>query len=131
MIFILAIETHNNIRTVHSESSVVKLTRFEIEGWLELIGTPSVNILQWSDYAWPCCLLSQWISNHGFGTISNSRCYGRILTPWLNDTVFTTDRGAGNQANLICFRAVGIFLTDIDTPLSYRNFNLIKGPSIY
>ena len=78
------------------------------------------------------CLLSQWISNHGFGTISNSRCYGRILTPWLNDTVFTTDRGAGNQANLpICFRAVGIFLTDIDTPLSYRNFNLIKGPSIY
>ena len=39
------IETHNNICTVPSESSGVKLTRFEIEGWLELIGTPSVDIL--------------------------------------------------------------------------------------
>ena len=32
-----AIETYNNIHTVHSESSGVKLTRLEIEGWLELI----------------------------------------------------------------------------------------------
>ena len=45
------IETHNNIRTVHSDSSGVKLTRFEIEGWLELIGTPSVDILHQSDCA--------------------------------------------------------------------------------
>ena len=37
----------NDIRTLHSESSgfKVKLTRFKIEGWLELIGTPSVDIL--------------------------------------------------------------------------------------
>ena len=48
------IETHNNIRsTVPSESSGVKLTRFEIEGWLELIRMPAVNILQRSDCAWP------------------------------------------------------------------------------
>jgi hypothetical protein len=46
-----AIETYNNILTVQSESSVVKLTRFQIEGWLELIGTPSVDILHQSDCA--------------------------------------------------------------------------------
>ena len=46
----------NNIPTVHSESSGVKLTRFKIEeGWLELIGRPSVNILHQSDCAWPRC----------------------------------------------------------------------------
>ena len=45
------IETHNNIHTVHSESSGVKLTRFGIERWLELIETPSVNILHRSDCA--------------------------------------------------------------------------------
>ena len=39
----ISIETHNNIRTVYSESSCVKLTRFEIEEWLELIATPSVD----------------------------------------------------------------------------------------
>ena len=54
-----AIETHNNIRTVQSESYSVKLTRFEIEGWMELIVTPSVNILHQSNCAWPCCLSSQ------------------------------------------------------------------------
>ena len=48
-------ETYNNIRTVHSESSGVKLTRFEIE----LIGMPSVDILHLSDCAWLSCLLSQ------------------------------------------------------------------------
>ena len=53
------IENHNTIRTVQSESSGVKLTRFEIEGWLELIGISSVNILHQSDCAWPCCLSSQ------------------------------------------------------------------------
>ena len=52
-------ETHNNIRTVQSEFSGVKLTRFKIEGWLELIGTLSVNILHQSDCAWPFCLSSQ------------------------------------------------------------------------
>ena len=31
------------------------LTRFQIEGWLELIGTPSVDILHQSDCAWLCC----------------------------------------------------------------------------
>ena len=41
---IYTIEMNKNIRTVRSESSGVKLTRFEIEGWLELIGTPSVGI---------------------------------------------------------------------------------------
>ena len=44
---------------MQSESSGVKLTRFEIEGGLELIKTPSVNILHQSDCAWPCCLPSQ------------------------------------------------------------------------
>ena len=44
---------------MQSESSGVKLTRFEIEGWLELIGTPSVNISHQSDCALPCCLSSQ------------------------------------------------------------------------
>ena len=53
------VETNNNIRTVQSESSDVKLTRFQIEGWLELIGTSSVDILHQSDCAWICCLLSQ------------------------------------------------------------------------
>ena len=56
---IYTIEMNKNIRTVRSESSGVKLTRFEIEGWLELIGTPSVNILHQSDCARPCCLSSQ------------------------------------------------------------------------
>ena len=51
---IYTIEMNKNIRTVRSESSCVKLTRFEIEGWLELIGTPSANILHQSDCAWPC-----------------------------------------------------------------------------
>ena len=55
------IETHYNICTVKSESSGAKLTRFEIEGWLVLIRTPSVNILHQSDCAWPCCLLSQYV----------------------------------------------------------------------
>ena len=55
----VAIETHNNIRTLLSESSGGKLTRFKIEGWLELIGTPSVNTLHPSDCSWPCCLSSQ------------------------------------------------------------------------
>ena len=41
---IYTIEMNKNIRTVRSESSGVKLTRFKIEGWLELIRTPSVNI---------------------------------------------------------------------------------------
>ena len=36
---------NNNIRTVQGESSGVKLTRFQIEGWFELIGTLSVDIL--------------------------------------------------------------------------------------
>ena len=49
---------------MQSESSGVKLTRFQIEGWLELIGTPSVDILHRSDRAWPCCLLSQFGLNH-------------------------------------------------------------------
>ena len=35
------------------------LTRFHIEGRLELIGTPSVDILHQLDCAWLCCLLSQ------------------------------------------------------------------------
>ena len=35
------------------------LTRFQIEGWLELIGTPSVDIFHQSECAWLCCLLSQ------------------------------------------------------------------------
>ena len=56
---LFGIETHYNILTVHSVSSSVKLTRFEIEGWLELIRTPSVDILHQSDCAWPCCLSSQ------------------------------------------------------------------------
>ena len=56
---IYTIEMNKNIRTVRSESSGVKLTRFEIEGWLELIGTPSVDILHQSDCAWLCWLLSQ------------------------------------------------------------------------
>ena len=55
----MRIETHNNIHTVHSESSGVKVTRFKIEGWLELIGMPSVDILHRSDCAWSFCLLSQ------------------------------------------------------------------------
>ena len=38
------------------------LTRFQIKGWLELIGTPSVDILHRSDCAWLCCLLSQCFS---------------------------------------------------------------------
>ena len=59
-------ETHNNIRTLQSEFSGVKLTRFKIEGWLELIGTPSVNILHQSDCAWPCCVLSQ-LNTYGRG----------------------------------------------------------------
>ena len=42
---IYTIEMNKNIRTVRSESSGVKLTRFEIEGWLELMGTPSIDIL--------------------------------------------------------------------------------------
>ena len=56
------IETHKNIRTVHSESSSIKLTRFEMEGWLEhleLIGMSSADILHQSDCAWSCCLSSQ------------------------------------------------------------------------
>ena len=57
-----AIETYNNIHTVQSESSGVKLTRFQREGWLELIGMPSVGILHRSDCAWLCCLLSQFQS---------------------------------------------------------------------
>ena len=36
----LVIEMNNNIRTVQGESSGVKLTKFQIEGWLELIGMP-------------------------------------------------------------------------------------------
>ena len=55
----LIIETNNKIRPVQSESSGVKLTRFQIEGWLELIGTPSVDILHQSDCAWICRLSSQ------------------------------------------------------------------------
>ena len=55
---IYTIEMNKNIRTVRSESSCVKLTRFEIEGWLELIGTPSVDVLHQSYIAWPFCLLS-------------------------------------------------------------------------
>ena len=47
---------------MQSESSGVKLTRFEIEGWLELIGTPSGDILHRSDCAWLLCLLSQYLS---------------------------------------------------------------------
>ena len=43
--FFLYIEMNNNIHTVQSESSGIKMTRFQIEGWLELIGTPSVDIL--------------------------------------------------------------------------------------
>ena len=35
------------------------LTRFQIEVWLELVGTPSIDILHRSDCAWLCCLLSQ------------------------------------------------------------------------
>ena len=35
------------------------LTRFQIEGWLELFGTPSVDVLHRSDCTWLCCLLSQ------------------------------------------------------------------------
>ena len=55
----IAIKTHNNIHTVHSESSGVKLTRFKIEGWLELMGMPSVDILYRSDCARPCFSSSQ------------------------------------------------------------------------
>ena len=35
------------------------LTRFQIELWLELIGTPSVDILHRSDCTWLCCILCQ------------------------------------------------------------------------
>ena len=52
------IET-TNIRSVQGESSGVKLTKFQIEEWLELIRTPSVDILHRSDCAWLCCLSSQ------------------------------------------------------------------------
>ena len=52
-----SIETNNNIHTVQGESSGVKLTRFQIEGWIELM--PSVDILHRSDCAWLCRLLSQ------------------------------------------------------------------------
>ena len=57
--FFLYIEMNNNIHTVQSESSGVKMTRFQIEGWLKLIGTPSVDILHPLDCALICCLLSQ------------------------------------------------------------------------
>jgi hypothetical protein len=43
----------------------VKLTRFQIEGWLELIGTPSVDILHQSDCAWLTPPIAEiiWVKN--------------------------------------------------------------------
>ena len=55
---LMGIETNNNIRTVQGESFGVKLTRFQIEEWLELIETPSVDILHQLDCAWLCSLSS-------------------------------------------------------------------------
>ena len=44
-VYVFTIETNNNICAVQGKSSGVKLTRFEIEGGLELIGMPFVNIM--------------------------------------------------------------------------------------
>ena len=61
--YTMPIEMNNNI-VLCSQSPLnlhhFCLTRFQIEGWLELIGMPSVDILHRSDCAWLCYLLSQY-----------------------------------------------------------------------
>ena len=54
------------------------LTRFQIEGWLELIGMPSVDILHQSDCAWLCCSLSQlktWNLQYFFNNMIGKFCW--------------------------------------------------------
>ena len=50
----MIIETNNNIRTVKEESSGVKLTRFQIEGWLELIRMLSHTAYSWNNKCQKC-----------------------------------------------------------------------------
>ena len=72
---------------MQSESSGVKMTRFQIEGWLELMGTPSVDILHRSDCAWLCCLLSQY-SNYCKEVLRKKNTFKLIILTLTNQSKF-------------------------------------------